>query len=201
MNMQAILWATWGLFLRRIAGSLPKAICARIGSTRIKDNPLRREAMLTALSGMMLLGSRQGSALAAERGANVSTKALSPRKHHRIVLLIASDDERVMRHSLGYSVNLKKYYLSKGEEAMIEIIANGSGIKAFRADTSPIEMPLIALRNSFPDIQYSICNSSKMIAESTEGHPISLIQGASLVPFGIGRLIDLQEAGWTYVHA
>jgi intracellular sulfur oxidation DsrE/DsrF family protein len=163
--------------------------------------PLRREVMLSALSGMVALGNCSGSALAAERDADVFARAPALRKRHKVVLLIASDDERVMRHSLGYSVNLKKYYQSKGEEVTVEIVANGSGIKVFRADTSPIQVPLIALRNSFPDIQYSICNSSKMIAESTEGHPISFIPGATLVPFGIGRLVDLQEAGWTYVHA
>jgi uncharacterized protein len=45
-----------------------------------------------------------------------------------------------------------------------------------------------------------LCDASRQIAEQKEGHPIGLIAGARLVPFGIGRLVELQKAGWSYVH-
>lgn len=30
---------------------------------------------------------------------------------------------------------------------------------------------------------------------------IQLIEGATLVPFGIGRVVELQMRGWAYIHA
>jgi len=54
---------------------------------------------------------------------------------------------------------------------------------------------------SLPNLTYSMCASSKAIAEAKEQVLIPLIAGASLVPFGIGRVVDLQLKGWTCIHA
>jgi hypothetical protein len=106
-----------------------------------------------------------------------------------------------MKHAISYSFNLTNYYRSRNEPSVIEIIANGPGIKLFRADISPLQDVLTVLYNTVPGIVFSVCDSSRKIAEQNEGHPIAILDSARLVPFGIGRLIDLQEAGWTYVHA
>ncbi len=81
------------------------------------------------------------------------------------------------------------------------MVANGSGIEVFRADKTPLRDPLAALRQMVPDIALSMCASSKMIAEAKEQVAIQLIEGATLVPFGIGRVVDLQMKGWAYIHA
>ena len=117
------------------------------------------------------------------------------------MLLVDSDDMKVMKHAISYSFNLTNYYRSRNEPSVIEIIANGPGIKLFRADISPLQDVLTVLYNTVPGIVFSVCDSSRKIAEQNEGHPIAILDSARLVPFGIGRLIDLQEAGWTYVHA
>ena len=134
--------------------------------------------------------------IAAAEGGPAAT-----RKTHRVVILVDSDDEKVMRHALSYAINLNRYYTGMGQPVAVEIVANGAGLRLFRTDTSPLQEPLIALRNTLPNVTYSVCNSSKQIAEAREGHAMPLLPGARLVPFGIGRVIDLQEAGWTYVHA
>jgi len=105
-----------------------------------------------------------------------------------------------MGHAISYSINITRSYALKNEVVKIEIVANGSGIKLFRADTSPLQQPLAVLRQAIPGIAFSMCNSSKQIAEQKEGHSIDLVIGARLVPFGIGRVVELQESGWSYVH-
>jgi hypothetical protein len=128
--------------------------------------------------------------------ANSSPQA----KEHRVVILIDSDDEKIMGHAISYSMNITRSYAGKNEKVKIEVVANGSGIKLFRADTSPLQQPLAVLRQAIPDIVFSMCDSSRQIAEQKEGHPIALIPEAGLVPFGIGRVVELQESGWSYVH-
>jgi uncharacterized protein len=81
------------------------------------------------------------------------------------------------------------------------VVANGSGIEVFRADKTPLRDPLATLRQMVPDITLSMCASSKMIAEAKEHVTIQLIEGATLVPFGIGRVVELQMKGWAYIHA
>lgn len=127
-------------------------------------------------------------------------KSLSPILEHRVVILIDSDDEKVMGHAISYSMNITRSYALKKQTVKIEIVANGSGIKLFRGDTSPLQQPLAALRRTIPEIVFSMCDSSKQIAEQKEGHSIDLVTGVRLVPFGIGRVVELEESGWTYIH-
>ena len=98
------------------------------------------------------------------------------------------------------SLNIAQSYARKNEKVQIEVVANGPGIKLFRADTSPLQQVLAVLRQTIPNVVFSMCDSSRLIAEHKEGHPIALIPGARLVPFGIGRVVELQESGWSYVH-
>lgn len=132
------------------------------------------------------------------RGA-LAGPALQPKTHH-VVILIDSDNEKVMGHAISYSINITRKYAEKNEAVKIEVVANGTGIKLFRADTSPLQQPLAALRQAVPGIVFSMCDSSRKIAEQNEGHAIAPMTGVRLVPFGIGRVIELEEAGWSYIH-
>ena len=118
-----------------------------------------------------------------------------------VVILIDRNDPHVMGHAISYSANLSKHFAEKGLKLQVEVVANGSGIEVFRADKTPLRDPLAALRQMVPDITLSMCASSKMIAEAKEQVAIQLIEGATLVPFGIGRVVDLQMKGWAYIHA
>lgn len=133
-------------------------------------------------------------------GDMVFAKSKPSVTEHRVVILIDSDDERVMGHAISYSLNITRSFALKNEKVKIEIVANGSGIKLLRADTSPLQQPLAALRQAIPGIVLSMCDSSKEIAEQREGHTIDLIEGARLVPYGIGRVVELEEAGWSFIH-
>ena len=118
-----------------------------------------------------------------------------------VVILIDSNEPYVMGHAVSYSANLVKHFADRGAKALIEVVANGKGIEVFRADKSTLTEPLATLRQSLPNLTYSMCASSKAIAEAKEQISIPLIAGAILVPFGIGRVVDLQLKGWAYIHA
>lgn len=117
-----------------------------------------------------------------------------------VVILIDSNEPTVMGHAISYSANLARHFADKGERLLIEVVANGKGIDVFRADRTPLTEPLATLRQSVPNLTYSMCASSKTIAEAKEQIVIPLIAGASLVPFGIGRVVELQLKGWAYIH-
>lgn len=123
-----------------------------------------------------------------------------PHAEGGVVILIDSDDPRVMGHAISYALNIARSYAIKHKTIKIEIVANGTGITLFRSDTSPLQEPLKALRQTFPDIVFSMCDSSKKIAEQREGHSIDPIEGVRLVPFGIGRVIELEQSGWSYIN-
>jgi intracellular sulfur oxidation DsrE/DsrF family protein len=45
-----------------------------------------------------------------------------------------------------------------------------------------------------------MCGNTKAIMERSEGHPLPLVDGSQVVPFGVVRLVELQEAGWSYMR-
>ncbi|WP_426435755.1 hypothetical protein [Bradyrhizobium genosp. P] len=141
-------------------------------------------------------------------GASILTAAGSPAmaaKEDRlvdgVVILISNNEPYAMGHAISYSANLAKYFAGRGAKLQIEVVANGKGIDVFRADKTALAGPLAVLRQSLPNLTYSMCASSKAIAEANEHVVIPLIDGAVLVPFGIGRVVDLQLKGWAYIHA
>lgn len=155
-----------------------------------------RVLLLAAVPAGLVVAAAMG--LLSDRSAQAG--GLWEGKSHRVVILIDSEDEKVMGHAISYSMNIARAHAMKNEKVKIEIVANGTGIKLFRADNSPLQQPLTMLRQNIPDIVFNMCDSSRRIAEQKEGHAITQLPGVGLVPFGIGRVVELEEAGWSYVH-
>jgi intracellular sulfur oxidation DsrE/DsrF family protein len=131
-------------------------------------------------------------------GANAAT--IENSKIHHIVIQVDTDDLTTMRIALGNSLNAKKYYDSKGEKVVLEIVTYGPGITMLRSDTSPVKDQIEGVRASIPGITLSMCNNAKENAEKREGKTIIPLPGVQIVPAGIVRVVELQEQGYSYVR-
>ena len=122
-------------------------------------------------------------------------------KTHRVTIQVDQNDPAVMNLALNNATNIMELYKAKGEEVQIELVAYGPGLHMFRDDTSPVKDRLKQISAlSFPShIRFSACNVTKEGMEKREGHPITIAPEASLVPSGAVRLMELQEAGWSYL--
>jgi intracellular sulfur oxidation DsrE/DsrF family protein len=126
--------------------------------------------------------------------------ANNPTKIHHIVLQINSDDTVPMKHAISNAINLVTHYRAEDQDIAVEFVAYGPGITMFRTDTSPVLDILKYIRSNFPEISFTICGNAKAIIEQREGHPMPLVTGTRVVPFGVVRLVELQEAGWAYIR-
>ncbi|WGD29652.1 hypothetical protein AncyloWKF20_18085 [Ancylobacter sp. WKF20] len=157
-----------------------------------------RALYLAALAALMIAGAAALLGLGYLTGARAAAQPVP--KAHRLVILVDSNDRTVMGHAISYAANISRAYAMKSEAVQIEIVANGSGIELLRDDISPLKQPLAALQKALPHLTLSMCDSSRLIAEQKEGHAIAPLPGARIVPFGIGRVMELQEAGWSFLH-
>ncbi len=123
-------------------------------------------------------------------------------KAHRIVFQVDQNDPQVMNLVLNNVSNMMSYYHDKGEDAQIEVVAYGPGLNMLRADSSPVKDRLKGMaQDSFPSrVKFSACGVTKAGMEKKEGHPIAIVPEASVVPSGVVRLTELQEAGWSYIR-
>ena len=122
-------------------------------------------------------------------------------KPHRIAIQIDQNDPQVMNMVLNNANNVIKYYRDKKEDVDVDIVAYGPGLHMLRADDSPVQDRIKKLKELVPGkIQFSACNNTKQGMEKAEGHPIPIMPEATVVPSGVVRLMELQEAGWSYVR-
>jgi hypothetical protein len=122
-------------------------------------------------------------------------------KPHRVVIQVDQNDAEVMNLALNNAKNVLEMYRAKNEDAVVEIVAYGPGLHMLRDDTSPVKDRIKQLAElSFPStLTFSACNNTKQGMEKREGHPITLIPQAALVPAGVVRIMELEEQGYSYV--
>ena len=131
----------------------------------------------------------------------VSSSVAADAKFHRVTIQVDQNDPAVMNLALNNVTNIMEMYKAKGQDVQIELVAYGPGLHMLRDDTSPVKDRLKQISDlSFPSqIKFSACNNTKEGMEKREGHPITIVSQASLVPSGAVRLMELQEDGWSYL--
>jgi uncharacterized protein len=129
----------------------------------------------------------------------LASAALAEGKPHRIAIQVDQNDPQVMNMALSNATNVIEYYRAKNEEVDIDVVTYGPGLHMLRADTSPVQDRIKHLKEMvFPGkIRFSACNNSKQGMEKTEGHAISVVPDATVVPSGVVHLMELQEQGWS----
>jgi uncharacterized protein len=132
----------------------------------------------------------------------LASSALTADKLHRIAIQVDQNDPQVMNLALNNATNVIEYYREKNEDVEIDIVTYGPGLHMLRADTSPVQDRIKRLKDMvFPGkIQFSACDNTKQGMEKTEGHAISILPDATIVPSGVVHLMELQEQGWSYVR-
>ena len=123
-------------------------------------------------------------------------------KPHHVAIQIDQNDPQVMNLVLNNATNVIEYYRAKKEEVDVDIVAYGPGLHMLRADSSPVQDRIKRIKDIvFPGkLQFSACNNTKEGMEKTEGHAISILPDATMVPSGVVHLMELQEQGWSYVR-
>jgi uncharacterized protein len=134
--------------------------------------------------------------------AAISASSAADDKPHRVAIQIDQDDPQVMNLALSNIINVIEFYRDKNQDVEVDIVAYGPGLQMLRADTSPVQDRVRRLKDIvFPGkIQFSVCNNTKQAMEKAEGHAISILADATIVPSGVVHLMELQEQGWTYIR-
>jgi hypothetical protein len=153
--------------------------------------------LLASLAAMPVLSS---SACAQSAGASSSRQQTRATKQHRVVIQVSENDPRIMNLALNNAENLRSFYEQAGETVQIEIVAYGPGLNLVRSDTSPVKDRIAALVGRPQPVTFSGCDNTLGRQSKQEGKEISLLPEARLVPAGIGRIVQLQEQGWTYIR-
>ena len=112
---------------------------------------------------------------------------------HRLVIQINSNDQRMQEMALTNIVNLQKHYGIDNIE--IEVVAYGPGLHMV-TEKSPVMQRITSLMQS--DVVFTACGNTISTIAETMGVKPQIIEGVGNVKTGVARIIELQEAGWSY---
>ena len=121
-------------------------------------------------------------------------------KVHRLAVHVDSGDPKVQNLALNNVENVYKYYSDKGEKVMIEVVTYGPGLHMLRSDTSKVKARVEAMSLGLDGVSFAACGNTQRKMSKKEGKKVPIMTEAKHVPSGVVRLVELQEAGWSYIR-
>ena len=125
---------------------------------------------------------------------------VSAGEKHKLALQISDNDPDKMNAVLNVAANVSKYYLDKGEEVEIQIVAFNAGLHMLREDTSHVKPRIASFAKSMPNVSFKACQNTIDSMAKREGKAIPIVEVAEHVTAGVVTLIELSEKGWTIVR-
>jgi intracellular sulfur oxidation DsrE/DsrF family protein len=120
-------------------------------------------------------------------------------KEHHLILQVNTNDPAAMNLTLNNATNVAQYYEKAGEPVKIEVVAFGPGLNMLRDDTSPVKARIETMALSTPEVSFKACGITRENMRKAEDKDIPIIPQAEVVPSGVVRVMQLEEAGWSYV--
>ncbi len=119
---------------------------------------------------------------------------------HKLAIHVDENDPKRMNLALNNAENVTKFYESKGETVIIEIVTYGPGLHMLRSDTSPVKARIEAMSLGMDNISFAACGNTMAKMAKKEGNDIPIMSEATHVISGVVRLIELQEEGYAYLR-
>lgn len=138
--------------------------------------------------------------LAATALCLVAGSALAEGLTHYVAIHVDENDPQVMNMALNNAANVASHYASVGDEVVIELVAYGPGLTMLIPGRSPVEERINAMTLEMENLSFSACGNTHRNMSQAAGSDLPLIDGVSITPSGVVRLIELQEQGYAYVR-
>jgi len=155
---------------------------------------------LALATGSALAASESGKKMGYEEGMHVPSRIMptpeapedKPFAEHFVVFHISSGDAFAQKLVLNNAQNMMKYY--GPDKIAIEVVAYGPGLRTlFKENAYSPRIQSLAAEG----ITFSACaNTMRAMGRKDNG----LNKVAKVVPGGVVRIMELQEAGWAYIR-
>jgi len=120
---------------------------------------------------------------------------------HYLAIHVDENDPQVMNMALNNAQNVTNHYAAQGDEVVIELVAYGPGLHMFREDTSPVRDRIATMELEMDNLSFAACgNTIENMSRRAGGTEIALLDGVTVTPSGVVRLMELQQQGYAYIR-
>ncbi len=130
----------------------------------------------------------------------LATSALAEGQTHYIAFHVDENDPKVMNLTLNNVQNVTKYYESKGDKVVIEVVAYGPGLTMLVEGKSPVADRISVMSLGMENVSFAACGNTLRKMSEKAGKEIPIMEEARIVTSGVVRLVELQEQGYAYVR-
>lgn len=116
-------------------------------------------------------------------------------KPHKVVIQVSTADKQTQTIALNNAVNLQKEFGM--DNIQVEVVAFGPGLSILTAK-SPQAARVKSL--AMQDLKFSACGNTMQKMKQKTGKEPKLTEGVGVVPSGVGRIVGLQEQGYSYLR-
>ncbi len=118
----------------------------------------------------------------------------------KILIHLNSGEPELVQESLDALENVLRYYRKIGQDARIEMVANGDGINLLRKDVSPFPERIKRMQQEYDNLTFVACQNSITRLEDERGVVAKLIPGVVVIDSGVAQLMRRQHQGWAYIR-
>ncbi len=156
-------------------------------------------ALAALLIGTMSVSAGQKKSSAHHAAKSHHSAKKSTAKKHHIVVHIDSKDPKIQKVALNNTMALIRHFGKKNTQVEIVILGAGTAIPMVFSETSTYADRLKKMA-AMPNIRISACNGSMKKFKKRTKKKLTLIKGLHPVPVGVGRIVELEEQGYSYLH-
>ncbi len=157
-----------------------------------------RKAAAFALFAIGLLIGLGGMEIAQSRGSQQQAAAQSDLT--KVLVHLTSADIDSGLNTLNNLQQLLDTYAQKHQKVLVEVVANGNGIKLLDNKNTVIARRIHELTRQHDNLTFAACKNTIDQMRLSKGLHIKLIPGVKLIDSGVVKVIERQNQGWTYIR-
>jgi uncharacterized protein len=113
----------------------------------------------------------------------------------KVVIQVSSNDPVTQRLALNNAVNVQNALGM--DNVIVEVVAYGPGLSLLtNKSTQASRVSSLAMQ----DITFSACANTMKAVEKKTGKKPQLVEGVTVVPAGVIRIMELQQQGYSYIR-
>lgn len=128
-------------------------------------------------------------------GAQAAVAGTMGEPAHKVVIQVSTKDPTVQRIALNNAANVQKGLGM--DNVQVEIVAYGPGLSLLTKQSKYSER---VASMSLQNIKFSACENTIAGIKRKTGKEPDLTEGVGTVPSGVVRIMELQQAGYSYVR-
>jgi len=131
---------------------------------------------------------------------NTSTSVASAGNVEKVLVHISNGQSQHLKAALDEVENLMRYYRKSNQNARVEVITNGDGLKLLLAGTTDYASRIDRMQKEYAGLTFVACQNTIERFENELGISVKLLPGVVITDSGVAQIMRRQHQGWSYIQ-